>query len=144
MAIQKQEYYEGAALHALIRSAGSLHVRYEAPFFVLNDSARVYVKYSTRGRSPWGFSFSEGEHELLLATVKDHEVVVALVCGSDGVASLTFAELAIACDVPREAFWVSCYRGHKQHYRLKGPRGWFESTVAPSAWERILDGRSVR
>lgn len=61
MAIKKQEFYEGAALHLLVRSGGIMSIRYEAPFFLLNDNVLIYLKYSTKGRSPWGFTFTTDE-----------------------------------------------------------------------------------
>jgi len=65
MAIKKQEFYEGAALHLLARNGGIAGIRYESPFFVLNDDPWVLLKYSTRGRSPWGFTFMPDEQVLL-------------------------------------------------------------------------------
>jgi hypothetical protein len=53
VAIRKQEFYEGAALHLLARTGGITSVRYEAPFFLVNQLS-VLLKYSTRARSPWG------------------------------------------------------------------------------------------
>jgi len=41
MAIRKQEFYEGAALH-LLHDGGIVSIRYEAPFFVLNDDLLVH------------------------------------------------------------------------------------------------------
>ena len=56
MAIQKQEFYEGAALHLVARSGHVTSVRYDPPFFFLNDRMRVLLKYSTKivvhGASP--------------------------------------------------------------------------------------------
>ena len=49
MAIKKQEFYEGAALHALARGGGITSLKYHAPFFVLNDGVFVRLKYSPRG-----------------------------------------------------------------------------------------------
>jgi len=65
MAIKKQEFYEGAALHLLARTGGIMSIRYDAPFFLLNDQLLVILKYSTRGRSPWGFTFTRDEQVLL-------------------------------------------------------------------------------
>lgn len=65
MSIKRQEFYEGAALHILARSGNLQGVRFESPFFVLNDSLYVLLKYSTKGRSPWGFTFSTDEQRKL-------------------------------------------------------------------------------
>lgn len=47
MSIKKQEFYEGVALHLLARNGGITSIRYEAPFFLLNDHLLVHLKYST-------------------------------------------------------------------------------------------------
>ena len=61
MAIQKQEFYEGAALHILARTEQIAGILFDAPFFLLNGRCLVLLKYSTKGRSPWSFSFTESE-----------------------------------------------------------------------------------
>src|SRR5262245_59474486 len=88
MAIAKQEFYEGAALHQLLCSRGLLAVRYEAPFFILDDAVACYLKYSTRARSPWGFTFAPEEHLSLLRRGRDSRTVIGLICGADGVAAV--------------------------------------------------------
>ena len=65
MAIKKREYYEGAALYRVICANQVDSIRYEPPFFVMNDLLSVLLKYSTKNRSPWGFTFSIEEQVLL-------------------------------------------------------------------------------
>jgi hypothetical protein len=60
MAIKKQEFYEGAALYLLARSGLVTGIRVEPPFFVLNNSVSVLLKYTTGKRSPWGFPVETG------------------------------------------------------------------------------------
>ena len=79
MAIKKQEFYEGAALHALARGGGITSLKYHAPFFVLNDGVFVRLKYSTKGRSPWGFTFTPDEQQILRARASKARVVIGLI-----------------------------------------------------------------
>lgn len=65
MAIKKQEFYEGAALHLLVRSGRVTSIRYDSPLFLVNNQVLVLLKYSTKGRSPWGFTFTTDEQALL-------------------------------------------------------------------------------
>lgn len=81
MAIKKQEFYEGAALHLLARSGGIRSIRYDPPLFLLNNQVLVLMKYITRCRSPWGFTFKMDEQALLQEKSVDHKVVIGLVCG---------------------------------------------------------------
>lgn len=138
MAIKKQEFYEGAALHLLVRSGGIESIRYEAPFFVLNDDLLVYLKYSTRGRSPWGFTFMPDEQVLLRTKATKFRIVIGLICGADGVAAFNYAAYQSVAAPRRSAIHVSCYRRHGEHYEVNGPDGAFSEKVAPSDWKRIL------
>jgi hypothetical protein len=68
MAIRKQEFYEGAALHLLARNGSIRSIRYNPPLFLVNDEVFLLLKYSTKGRSPWGFTFTTDEQRLLVRT----------------------------------------------------------------------------
>lgn len=139
MGIKKQEFYEGAALHLLARAGGIKSIRYEAPFFLLNDQLLVLLKYSAKGRSPWAFTFTGDEQVILQERASRLRVVLGLVCGADGVAALTYdAFLSVAA--PREsAVHIACYRRYHEHYEVNGPDGTVARKVAPSNWLRILD-----
>lgn len=145
MAIKKQEFYEGAALHRLARTGGIPGVRYNPPFFVFNDRLLVLIKYSTRTRSPWGFTFTPDEQALLNArALADRSIVIAMVCGSDGVAAIRYdAYLTIAAQRPT-ALRVSCGRLHGKHYQINGPDGQLANKIAPSEWHQILDRQGER
>jgi len=139
MAIKKQEFYEGAALHLLARTGRITGVRYEAPFFLLNEHLLVLFKYSTRGRSPWGFTFTADEQVLLQEKASQLKTVIALICGSDGVAALT-CEAYLGIAAPRKsAVHIACYRQHGEHYEVNGPDGRLDGKVSPSNWRRILE-----
>lgn len=139
MAIKKQEFYEGAALHLLARSGAITSIQYEAPFFILNNQLLVHLKYSTRGRSPWGFTFTMDEQMILQKRASESKIVFGLICGADGVAAFTYdAYRRIA--TPREfAIHIACYRQHGEYYEVKGPDGKLDGKVAPSNWQRILE-----
>lgn len=141
MAIRKQDFYEGAALYSLLKAAGAAHVRYDAPFFVINDRVALYLKYSTRVRSPWGFTFSAEEHSLLERPLAAGAVTVALICGEDGIACLGIdAFKTIACN-KGSASRIACFRRHGEHYEISGPDGALDHKVPPSSWRRLLDGK---
>jgi hypothetical protein len=139
MPIRKQEFYEGAALHILARSGKVTGLRYEPPLFTVNDTLQVLLKYSTKGRSPWGFTFMPDEQELLAATALDFALVVGLVCGSDGVVAVDFDDYRSIAAPRQSSIHISCYRDHGQHYQVNGPDGTLSRKVPPSNWQRILD-----
>ena len=139
MGIKKQEFYEGAALHLLARAGGITSIRYEAPFFLLNDQLLVLLKYSTKGRSPWGFTFTRDEQVILRKRASQLRVVIGLVCGADGVVALAY-DTFLSVAAPREsAVHIACYRQYDEHYQVNGPDGTVNRKVAPSNWLRILD-----
>jgi hypothetical protein len=138
MAIRKQEFYEGAALHRLARSGEITSLRYEPPLFILNNRFLVLLKYSTRSRSPWGFTFMPEEQVLLEGKATTGEVIIGLICGSDGVAAFTYGEYTQIADSAGKAIHISCYRYHREHYEVNGPAGALARKIAPGDWQRIL------
>src|SRR5687767_11739241 len=115
MPIQKQEFYEGAALHLLARTGTITSVRYDAPFFVLNDRLLVRLKYSTRGRSPWGFTFTAEEQVILASRASELQTAIGLICGGDGVVGFSY-EAYRSIAAPRDtSVHIACYRQHGQH-----------------------------
>lgn len=139
MALKKQEFYEGAALHLLARSGRLSSVRYATPFFLFNDELAVLLKYSTKGRSPWGFTFTPEEQLLLQGNALKAKTAIGLVCGADGVVGISYAEYARIAVPRKTALRVSCYRDHGEHYKISGPDGVLDRKVAPSNWQRIFD-----
>lgn len=139
MAIKKQEFYEGAALHLLARTGAITSLRYESPLFLVNDRLLVLLKYSTRGRSPWGFTFVPDEQLLLQKRAQKCKIIIGLVCGADGVAAFDYDDYLIVAPPRKSAIHISCYRAHGEHYEVNGPDGKLNGKVAPSDWRRILD-----
>lgn len=139
MAIKKQEFYEGAALHLLARSGEICKLRYDAPFFLLNGDIACYLKYCTRGRSPWGFTFAPDEQAVLQATAARLRTVIGLVCGADGVAALEYDAYGSIASLRESSIHISCYRQHREHYAVLGPDGELSVKIPPSDWQRILE-----
>lgn len=138
MAIQKQEFYEGAALHQLARGGGITSIRYESPFFVVNDNLLLHLKYSTKKRSPWSFTFMPAEQTLLQARASEFRLFIGLICGADGIAGITYDAYVVIAAPSKSAINVSCHRKHGQHYAVTGPDGVLDRKIAPSLWQRIL------
>ena len=139
MAIRKQEFYEGAALHILARRGSISGIRYEPPWFVLNGRILIHLKYSTRVRSPWSFTFTPNEQRLLYGASSRSKVVIGLICGGDGVAAVPYDDFLSVASPRGSAVHVACYRSHAEHYEISGPDGGLSRKVAPSNWARLLD-----
>ncbi len=139
VAIGKQEFYEGAALALLLRGGGELTVRYEPPFFVLNGRFLAHLKYSTKVRIPWGFTFVPDEQLLLREKSQTQRLVIGLVCGSDGIAALASDDYFGIARARASSVHIACYRQHGEHYAVGGPDGQLARKVPPLAWKRILN-----
>lgn len=139
MTIRKQEFYEGAALHQLVRTGRISRLTYEPPLFTVNNEILVCLKYSTGGRSPWGFTFTVDERRLLRTRAKKARLVIGLICGADGVAAISYEDYRAIAGRKRSATHIACYRKHGKHYGVFGPDGELNRKVAPSHWQRILD-----
>jgi hypothetical protein len=138
MAIRKHEFYEGAAIHQLARAGGIESLRHDPPFFFVNDRLLIYLKYSTKGRSPWAFTFTPDEQALLEERAGKCAVVIGMVCGADGIAAISYECYNTIAKLKKSAIHISCYRRHGQHYSIGGPDGELQRKVAPSLWQRIL------
>ena len=138
MTIQKKEFYEGAALHRLIREAADTSIRYDSPLFVFGESIQVYLKYSTRNKSPWAFTFTAVEQLMLYERSRELTTVIGLVCGFDGIAALPFDGYeSIARNRPT-AIRVACYRRHREFYEISGPDAVMAQKIPPSNWHLLL------
>jgi hypothetical protein len=140
MPLNKQEFYEGAAMRLLASTGRIVGIIADAPFFILNGRLLVMVKYTTKGRSPWGFSFSQSEQRKLQQKSSKFKTKIGLVCGSDGVATLDYQADFLQIAAPRDAaIHVSCYRDHGEHYEINGPDGALKRKIAPSNWQKIFE-----
>ena len=116
MAIKKQEFYEGAALYLLARTGAITSIRYDAPFLLLNDRLFVLLKYSTKGRSPWRFTFTPDEQEVLHRRATQCKIIIGLICGADGVAAFTYDAYVRVAALRKSSVHIACYRQHHKHY----------------------------
>ena len=126
-------------MHLLSRTGRITGVRYEPPVFEFNGNVLVLLKYSTKARSPWPFSFVPDELSLLQSVPPPKRVIVGLVCGADGVVAVPYDALRSVAGVGTSAIHIACRRNHAEHYLVSGPEGDLPRKIAPSAWQHILD-----
>lgn len=136
--ISKRDFYEGAAVRMLLsaRETESV-VLFRSPFLILDGRLHLYLKYSTKGRSPWGFAFSEDEQLMMMSVSNSEPLVIGLVCAADGVVALSFEDFATLAPISEAAVYISCYRKHGQQYAVKGPAGVLSRKIAPSDWTNL-------
>ena len=138
MAIQKREFYEGAALHRIARAGIGYRLTYEDPFFVLDELLALYIKYSTAVKSPWAFTFWPAEQTLIESESKRRGVVLMLVCASNGIATLTSEEFLAVAPPAEGAVRVACARRYGEFYEVSGPMGRLDRKVSPNRMQRLI------
>jgi hypothetical protein len=145
------EFYQGAVLRQLVVSSDlSLLFR---PFlregriaaFVVNGRLGIYVKHSSKRMSPWRFTFTiEQAADLLDLEAKYPESFLVFVCESDGLVTLSFAELHDLVDFTQsDNAWVSISRPPRAQYHLAGNRGELDRKVSRGIG-MILDATLAR
>jgi hypothetical protein len=139
MAIAKQDFYEGAALNIVARTGLIAGIINHAPFYILNGRVAVLLKYSTKGRSPWGFTVTENEQSQLKVRALKTNTAIGLICGSDGVVAPSYQSFTSIAAPRNGAIHISCYRDHGEHYEVSGPDGKLKRKISPSSWQKILD-----
>ena len=141
MGINKQDFYEGAALNIVARAGNIVGIINSSPFYVLNGRIAILLKYSTKGRSPWGFTLTPNEQKQLIKKAQRLETTIGLICGSDGVVPLGYAALNSIAVLGNGPIHISCYRNHGEYYEVSGPLGPLTNKIAPSSWGRLLNSR---
>jgi len=144
MGIQRQEFYEGAALHQLIRGTEArMSIVHSPPFFTINDSLTVHLKYCTAKRSPWSFTFTPLEQQDLSQISKQSKLVIGLVCGADGVSALPYVDYTKIAQQRATSLRISCRRLYREHFEIAGPDAVLPRKVAPSEWMNLLTEKEV-
>jgi hypothetical protein len=138
--IEKLEFYHGAAVVRLIEDGRCNSVRKGEAGYLVNDERTVFLKYTTKAHSPWRFTVSADDLARYdLASHQTATCILALVCGGDGVCSLTWAE-------GRELLggspgWLAAKRSFNGCYAVSGPCGTLKRKVALNRWPAIVFGQ---
>lgn len=143
--IKEFEFYHGAVLAKLFHESKQsitieLFPSKSNASYVVNKSAGLFIKHSSKRLSPWRFSFSkEHRDEILDMKNKLKNVFLLLVCGDDGVVALNFDELKTILDethAPVE--WISASRNRNQEYTIKGSEGALKYKISRKDFPRKL------
>jgi hypothetical protein len=137
--IREVERMHGAVLARLVREGSCVRLRSHdggRSAYVVDERVAVYIKYSTSRMSPWSFSFSrEQQEELRDLGEKIESVCIVLVCGEDGMVSLTESELReVLDDRFEEVEWVRASRRRGGQYGVAGSDGRLRLKVADNAF----------
>lgn len=113
-------------------------------FFRFGERGGLYVKYCQNRMSPWSFTFT-ADQKARLAELSDEcaNVVIALVCGDDGVVGLSLGDVWEVIGDPRmnqEQATISVGRKIHQQYSVNGSIGRLGRKVSDSELENWVNG----
>jgi len=92
--IYKQDYYQGVAVLQVIGDPRYVGIRKHEWGFIVNGNIFFLVKYTTRPRSPWRFTFTQDELNRAASLIGSYQrLVVAFVCGGDGICALGWDQI---------------------------------------------------
>ena len=111
---------------------------------LFNDRLSVLLKYSTKVRSPWGFTFAPDEQVMLEQRSPKFRILIGLICGSDGVAAISYEAYLSVAAAKSGAIHIACYRKHGEHYEVCGPSGTLKGENSPLDWQTFLKSEMVR
>ena len=135
--IDKCDFYHGAAVIRLLEDGRCQRVRKDESGYIVNDGIFVFLKYTTRQRSPWRFSFSDDEVQRLnILAGRFQKIAVAMICGGDGICAVSWRE---ASDLlGNNAGWISAGRKFNEQYAVAGQAGKLNGKVSLGEWPSII------
>ena len=137
--IEKLEFYHGAALVRVIEDQRCEAIAKHEYGYCVNKDRILAIKYTTKTRSPWGFTFSTDDIARFAAAYKEFgECLIALVCGGDGICAFSWSiASALLGNSPGR---IAARRGFAGCYALSGPDGELRGKIAMNQWPSIVFG----
>ena len=137
--IDKQEFYHGVAIIRLLEDGHCQKVRKHDFGYTVNDEVFVFLKYSTKSRSPWRFTFRSDEVERLNSLASSfRRIALALICGGDGICAISWRKAVEL--LGNDAGWISARRNFNEQYGVAGPNGKLDGKISLREWPLIIFG----
>lgn len=115
--IDKQDFYHGTVLSRLIEDRRCRYISKKDDLYIVNNTSYIYLKYSTKSRSPWTFTFKRIEIEKI-ERISDR-ITIALICGGDGICAIRLSELKRIFN--NNVGCISVKRNFHKQYGVSGP-----------------------
>ena len=103
--------------------------------YLLGESLPILLKYRRKRKSPWQFNFMRSHQEDLEKLYQSYgECLIALMCGSDGIAGLNMVEMRQVLDEYfEEQEGISISRSLRGMYHIKGRDGILKHRIGQDA-----------
>ncbi len=136
--IEKREFYHGAAIVRVLEDERCVSLRKkELLGHVLNDQTFVFLKYTTKGRSPWIFTFDQEDVDRCYRMLNEYSrVVLGLICGGDGVCALDWTDARKLLD--HKPGTISVKRKHNESYGVSGSIAKLQRKIPVGSWPILL------
>jgi|SRR3989344_2906742 len=135
--IDKLQFYHGAAIISLLENENLSAKKRGSLGYVVNDRVFVFLKYTTKARSPWRFSFDQEDVDRCLKMALEYKVVIlGLVCGGDGICALSLEETQYLLNT--KPGWISVKRKHNKSYGVAGSVSELKRKVSVRRWRSII------
>lgn len=112
--------------------------------YIVNDDTFLFIKYMTKERSPWRFTFDQEDIDRCVRMESEYRrVVFGFVCGSDGICTIGWAQACELLDM--KPGWIAAARKHNHSYSVWGANGELSarlpSTSGPVVVEKTKKSR---
>ena len=132
--LDKSDYYHGAAIIRLMDDGRCWSVRkLQQLGYIVNDEVFIFLKYTTKSRTPWGFTFDQEDVERCLKMATEyHNVILGFICGGDGVCALHWCEAKEL--LGGKAGRIAAGRKHNHSYSVWGTCGELKQKIPVGRW----------
>ena len=146
MDIKDYDLYHGAVFTKIARTTPkpvsiSSYKQSNNSYIIAGDKqVGIHVKHSTERWSPWHFTLTQ-DHQNEIHKMKEDigEVILALVCHTDGIAGLRYDEVKNILDKSQEQKkWISVRRRKREMYTVKGNDGELPYKVSRDLSQKIF------
>ena len=136
--LDKTDYYHGAAIVKLLEDSRCASVQKKGLLgYVINGDSFVLLKYTTKARSPWGFSFDQEDIDRCLKMASEYRrVILGFICGGDGVCALDWSQAKeLLAEKPGR---IAAGRKHNKQYEVWGTEGELKGKIPLNRWPSLL------
>lgn len=136
--LDKSAYYHGAAIIPILEDARCRSIKRVGSLgYVANEDTFLFIKYTTRARSPWRFTFDQEDIDRCTKMAAEHRrLVFGFVCGGDGVCAVNWTQgRDLLGDKPG---WIAAARKHNHSYSVWGPNGELRRKISLKRWPGLV------
>ena len=136
--IDKSDFYHGAAIIRLLEDERCVSVRkLKSHGYIVNESIFICLKYTTKGRSPWGFIVDQQDVEYCGKMASEYKkIIFGFICDGDGICALSWDDVNLL--LAGSSGRIAARRKHNYSYSVNGPAGKLKRKIAIGYWPALV------